>query len=262
MQTDTRRKEETGVELAIAEHDGGGRKLRLLLHACCGPCLAGVIDRVRPHFDITVFFFNPNILPEDEFIRRFDTLKLLLSHYPDVKLVAPEYDPTPFLTVSEGKTDLPEGGERCLGCFALRLGETARYLAAHGGSAVFGDGQGVIERERGTLFVRAQLQDAVVRDLFDRETDVDKERVFAEGISRAPDERRRARRDERQDHAGGDVERVVIRAHAPHLGELQDVDNERRRDYNYHERGDEMKNYALTIKIPFFHERYYNKARA
>lgn len=133
MQTDTRRKEETGVELAIAEHDGGGRKLRLLLHACCGPCLAGVIDRVRPHFDITVFFFNPNILPKDEFIRRFDTLKLLLSHYPDVKLVAPEYDPTPFLTVSEGKTDLPEGGERCLGCFALRLGETARYLAAHGG---------------------------------------------------------------------------------------------------------------------------------
>ena len=68
----------------------GTRGKRLLLHACCGPCAAGVLPAVTPHFDVTLFYFNPNILPKSEFIKRIDTLKSLLGHFPDVKLIVPE----------------------------------------------------------------------------------------------------------------------------------------------------------------------------
>ena len=66
-------------------------------------------------------------------IKRLDTLKQLLSHFPDVKLIVPEQDRDEFLSVAKGAETLPEGGARCSACFALRLKKTAAYLATHAG---------------------------------------------------------------------------------------------------------------------------------
>lgn len=108
-----------------------GRGKRLLLHVCCGPCAAGVLPAVTPHFDVTLFYHNPNILPKTEFIKRLDTLKSLLEHFPQVKLIVPPQSEAEFLSAVRGKESLPEGGARCDVCFALRLDATAEYLAAH-----------------------------------------------------------------------------------------------------------------------------------
>ena len=123
------------IDREIARQEECGGKLRLLLHVCCGPCAAGVLPRVTPHFDVALFYYNPNILPKEEFIKRLDTLKRLLLHFPDVKLIVPEQDAAEFLAVAAGKEDLPEGGGRCTECFSLRLGRAAerfgvRYLTS------------------------------------------------------------------------------------------------------------------------------------
>lgn len=110
-----------------------GRGKRLLLHVCCGPCAAGVLPAVTPHFDVTLFYYNPNILPKAEFIKRLDTLKQLLEHFPAVRLIVPEQDGEEFLSLARGKENVSEGGARCTDCFRLRLSRTAEYLAAHAG---------------------------------------------------------------------------------------------------------------------------------
>lgn len=107
-----------------------GRGKRLLLHVCCGPCAAGVLPAVTPHFDVTLFYYNPNILPKTEFIKRLDTLKQLLTHFPDVRLIVPEQSEDDYLSLVHGLEHLPEGGARCTDCFRLRLCKTAEYLAA------------------------------------------------------------------------------------------------------------------------------------
>lgn len=121
------------IDREIARHESGGEKLRLLLHVCCGPCAAGVLPRVAPHFDVTLFFYDPNILPKTEFIRRLDTLKQLLLRFPDVGLIVPEQSADEFFAVARGMEALPEGGERCSACFALRLKRTAEFLSERSG---------------------------------------------------------------------------------------------------------------------------------
>ncbi len=117
------------VDEMIKQTQKTGDKKRLLLHACCGPCLAGVLPQIHEFFDITIFFYNPNILPKIEFIKRLDTLKLLLSHFENVKLIVPDQDESKFLKCAEGLESLKEGDIRCTKCFDLRLRETAKYFA-------------------------------------------------------------------------------------------------------------------------------------
>ena len=105
---------------------------RLLLHSCCAPCSSAVLERLTAHFDITVFYYNPNISPESEFIHRVDEQARLIAEMPHenpITLLRGEYDPERFYAMAKGLEDAPEGGERCTGCFRLRLGraaETAR----------------------------------------------------------------------------------------------------------------------------------------
>ena len=117
----------------MEESAQSGEKPRLLLHVCCGPCAAGVLPAVTPFFDVTLFYYDPNILPKAEFIKRLDTLKQLLAHFPDVKLIVPEQDEEEFLSAVTGLETLPEGGARCEVCFAVRLKKTAEHLASSGG---------------------------------------------------------------------------------------------------------------------------------
>ena len=117
----------------------GSRRPRLLLHVCCAPCTSSVIERIAPHFETTLFYYNPNIQPEAEFARRGETLKKLLRENgmeKDVPLLIPDYDGEAFLTAAEGLEKEPEGGRRCPRCFTLRLRKTAE-AAREGGFEYF-----------------------------------------------------------------------------------------------------------------------------
>ncbi len=119
------------VDYEIEKSRETGVKPRLLLHACCGPCAAGTLSNIAEHFDITVLFYNPNIMPKDEFNIRLEALKQVIAHFDGIKLIVPEQSENEYLQRITGLEDLPEGGARCERCFALRLDKTAEYLAAH-----------------------------------------------------------------------------------------------------------------------------------
>jgi predicted adenine nucleotide alpha hydrolase (AANH) superfamily ATPase len=96
---------------------------KLLLHVCCGPCAANVIDELLTDFDITLYFFNPNIYPESEYIKRKEAIKnhadtLHLNFYDE------DYDYKLFTDFVKGYEDEEEGKERCKKCFELRLSKT------------------------------------------------------------------------------------------------------------------------------------------
>lgn len=107
------------------------KRPRLLLHACCGPCLAGTLANIADFFDITVYFYNPNIMPKEEFNMRLQALKDVILHFDSVKLIVPEQSEVEYLPLIKGLESAPEGGARCAICFELRLANTARYFAEH-----------------------------------------------------------------------------------------------------------------------------------
>lgn len=113
------------------------QKPRLLLHACCGPCASSVLEYLTPHFDVTVFYYNPNILPKEEFIKREGALKDVISHFDNVSLITPEQDGQEYISYVKGHKSDEEGGARCSLCFTLRLEKTAKYLAEHKGEFDF-----------------------------------------------------------------------------------------------------------------------------
>ena len=113
---------------AIAQAD---IKPRLLLHACCAPCSSAVLEVLRAHFDITMFFYNPNIYPESEFVYRLEELKRLLPALGlrDMDTIAPPYVYAEFEAIAVGLEDAPEGGSRCKQCYRLRQEAAAKYAA-------------------------------------------------------------------------------------------------------------------------------------
>jgi len=117
------------IEYEIAKNNN--IKPRLLLHACCGPCSTSVLEYLIPYFDITVFFYNPNILPKEEYEKRLEALKIVLTHFENVKLIVPDYNQDEYIPFIKGMESLPEGGNRCAICFSIRLEATAKYLSEH-----------------------------------------------------------------------------------------------------------------------------------
>ena len=120
-------------ELARIKRDG--RRPRLLLHSCCAPCSSATLERLTEVFDITVFFYNPNIAPEAEFIHRVEEQRRLIDEMPHagtIDLIRGEYDDAAFYALAKGLEDVPEGGERCTRCFRLRLGRTAQLAKEQG----------------------------------------------------------------------------------------------------------------------------------
>ena len=99
----------------------------LLLHACCAPCSSYVLEYLNDYFDITLYFYNPNIAPKEEFVFRAKELERLINEMPlknKVQLIIPDYSPIPFEIIAKGKEHLPERGLRCTDCYALRLQKT------------------------------------------------------------------------------------------------------------------------------------------
>lgn len=101
----------------------------LLLHSCCAPCSSYVLEYLSEYFNITIFYYNPNISPEEEFFKRVNEQKRLISEIPlkhEVKFIEGTYEPNRFFELSRGLEDIPEGGARCFKCYRLRLEETAK----------------------------------------------------------------------------------------------------------------------------------------
>ncbi len=107
----------------------------LLLHSCCGPCSTYVLTYLSKYFEITVYFYNPNIMPKSEYAQRLTTQKDVLSKltFPNpVHLIEPPYDQKEFLEIARGLESEPERGKRCEKCMDLRLRKSAEYAAANG----------------------------------------------------------------------------------------------------------------------------------
>ena len=114
------------LEKTLREIKESGSRPKLLLHACCAPCSSYVLEYLAEYFDITVFFYNPNIFPEQEYRHRVEELKRLVSEMcPQVNILEGRYDPQEFFDMAKGLENEPERGERCHKCYRLRLNEAA-----------------------------------------------------------------------------------------------------------------------------------------
>lgn len=112
-----------------------GESPRLLLHSCCAPCSSAVLEYLSQHLAITVFYFNPNIFPEEEFLHRIAEQKRLISELPcknPVEFIDHGWQSERFYASVKGLEHIPEGGERCFACYRLRLEETAKLAAETG----------------------------------------------------------------------------------------------------------------------------------
>lgn len=104
---------------------------RLLLHCCCAPCTTSVYERLAQYFDITLFYYNPNTSPKEEYMLRLHELKRFANAKGIESFVEGKYDPSDYTFAILGHEHEGEGTERCSACYELRLRETAKHAAAH-----------------------------------------------------------------------------------------------------------------------------------
>lgn len=122
-------------ELENIIRENSNKKPSLLIHSCCAPCSSYVLEYLSNYFDITLFFYNPNISPKSEFDYRESELKRLVSEMTidsSIDIIVPEYNDREFYNTVKGFEHLPEGGERCFRCYELRLAEAFEYAKEKG----------------------------------------------------------------------------------------------------------------------------------
>ena len=127
------------LEKIIDEAKKNNKVSTLFLHSCCAPCSSYVLEYLSEYFSITVFFYNPNIFPQDEYAKRVQEIRRLIGEMEfthPVKLIEGKYDPQEFFAMAKGLEQVPEGGERCFKCYRLRMEEAAR-IAKEGGYDYF-----------------------------------------------------------------------------------------------------------------------------
>ncbi len=112
-------------EKIISSVKNSGRKPTLLLHSCCAPCSTSVIDRLKDFFDLTVYYYNPNIYPEEEYFKRLDEQKRLCEIF-NIPVIDEVYNPAEFYEAVKGRENDYEGGARCKICCGIRLERTAK----------------------------------------------------------------------------------------------------------------------------------------
>ena len=103
----------------------------ILLHSCCSPCACYPIQElINQGFQITLFYYNPNIQPEDEYRARLNELKKYFKKLPEVRLIEGEYEDKKWFELVKGLENEPERGKRCDVCYAIRLRKTADLARA------------------------------------------------------------------------------------------------------------------------------------
>lgn len=116
------------LEDLISKLKKEGELPSLLLHSCCAPCSSYVLEYLSQFFSITVFYYNPNIWPDEEFRKRVLEQEEFIQKLPTkhkIGFIAGNYDTERFYAMAKGKEHLREGGERCFDCYRLRLEESA-----------------------------------------------------------------------------------------------------------------------------------------
>lgn len=101
----------------------------LLLHSCCAPCSSYVLEYLSSYFDITVFYYNPNIQPENEYRKRVEEEKNFINAFPSkrkVSFIEGNYDPNDFFKIAKGLENEKEGSIRCFKCYEMRLLSSAK----------------------------------------------------------------------------------------------------------------------------------------
>ena len=121
----------------------------LFLHSCCAPCSSYCMEYTREYFDVTVFYYNPNISSDEEYRKRLEEEKRLIaafnkqvetgnfvmnssSHATKIHIVEGDYRPQDFYDIARGLEQCPEGGSRCFKCYELRLRESFRVAKERG----------------------------------------------------------------------------------------------------------------------------------
>ena len=130
-----RRNYQKELEKIIERQTDESRVPRLLLHSCCAPCSSYVLEYLSQYFEITVYYYNPNIFPAEEYEKRVEEERKLIeamNFVHPVDLIAAPYEPESFYQIAKGYEKEPEGGERCVRCYELRLREAARLAASLG----------------------------------------------------------------------------------------------------------------------------------
>lgn len=126
--------EQTLTEIrTVAETDG--YVPTLLLHSCCAPCSSYVLEYLSEYFFITVFYYNPNIYPEQEYVMRVREQQEFIRRFPAkhaIAFIEGAYDTGRFYAMAKGMEHLPEGGARCFACYELRLREAGALARARG----------------------------------------------------------------------------------------------------------------------------------
>ena len=118
-------------------------KKKILLQSCCAPCSTAVIERLVDEFEITILYYNPNIYPEEEYLKRkaeeLKYIEIFNAKTPEnqINFLDCDYESEKFYEKTKGFENEREGGARCALCFRLRLEKTAT-LAKQNGFDVFG----------------------------------------------------------------------------------------------------------------------------
>ena len=117
------------LEREIEKIKASGKRPRLLLHACCAPGSSYVLEYLSSVFDITLYFYNPNISPREENDFRAEELRRLCGEMPlesIPEIIVEEYEPEKFYEAVKGMESMREGESRCAVCYRLRLKKTAQ----------------------------------------------------------------------------------------------------------------------------------------
>ncbi|MEG7530143.1 MAG: epoxyqueuosine reductase QueH, partial [Hungatella sp.] len=117
------------IERQTAQH----RIPTLLLHSSCAPCSSYVLEYLSSYFNITVYYYNPNIYPIQDYLKRAQEQEMLIEKMTfqnPVEFVSGSYDPESFRMAAKGLEQEPEGGARCFKCYEMRLRETAKVALA------------------------------------------------------------------------------------------------------------------------------------
>ncbi len=109
----------------------GTRKEKLLLHVCCAPCATSVLERLKNRFDVTMYFYNPNIHPKSEFLRRLGEVEKLARLH-EIGLLYGTYEVGLWFKHAKVLRGAREGSVRCWMCYALRLLRTAQMAKKMG----------------------------------------------------------------------------------------------------------------------------------
>lgn len=100
---------------------------KFLLHTCCGPCSVAIFEKLKSQFELTAYFYNPNIWPAEEYFRRLEAVRDSIKTLKGVKLIEEVYEPAKWSELCLPLKDEPEGGRRCELCFKMRMERAAAY---------------------------------------------------------------------------------------------------------------------------------------